>query len=171
MGQYLPEVVTHGPTADDPRQYLRRWEKTLPSKKEHISISSLGMLVDASSTTLPQPDTQLTDSARCQCDHSRLIESAACSQGRVRSFAPKRAAREIGFAPTRFQLRHSDASGGFHGLEMGSWHLVRKSSTDEMGVRQELADWCFRPYHGIGLPRGAAAPSYGKVNYGKIKTL
>jgi len=48
---------------------------------------------------------------------------------------------------------------------------VRKSSTDEMGVRQELADWCFRPYHGIGPPRGAAAPFYGKVNYGKIKTL
>jgi hypothetical protein len=40
-----------------------------------------------------------------------------------------------------------------------------------MGVCQELADWCFRPYHGIGPPRGAAAPFYGKVNYGKIKTL
>jgi hypothetical protein len=26
-------------------------------------------------------------------------------------------------------------------------------------------------YHGIGPPRGAAAPFYGKVNYGKIKTL
>ena len=52
-----------------------------------------------------------------------------------------------------------------------SGHLVRKSSTDEMGVCQELADWCFRPYHGIGPPRGAAAPFYGKVNYGKIKTL
>jgi hypothetical protein len=48
---------------------------------------------------------------------------------------------------------------------------VRKSSTDEMGVCQELADWCFRPYHGIGPPRGAAAPFYGKVNCGKIKTL
>jgi hypothetical protein len=48
---------------------------------------------------------------------------------------------------------------------------VRKSSTDEMGVCQELADWCFRPYHGIGPPRGAAAPFCGKVNYGKIKTL
>jgi hypothetical protein len=53
----------------------------------------------------------------------------------------------------------------------GSRHLVRKSSTDEMGVCQELADWCFKPYHGIGPPRGAAAAFYGKVNYGKIKTL
>jgi hypothetical protein len=52
-----------------------------------------------------------------------------------------------------------------------SRHLVKKSSTDEMGVREELADWCFRPYHGIGPPRGAAAPFYGKVNYDKIKTF
>ena len=58
----------------------------------------------------------------------RLIESAACRQGSVQSFAPKRALKGIGSAPTRLpmrgraetspsqtvgrQLRHSDALGG-----------------------------------------------------------
>ena len=52
-----------------------------------------------------------------------------------------------------------------------SGHLVRKSSTDEMGVRQELADGASDRLAGIRPPRGAAAPFYGKVNYGKIKTF
>ena len=79
--------------------------------------------------------------------------------------------RQLTSAVRHKLLRSPHAKRPPHGRLRSSRLVVRKSSTDEMGVRQELADWCFRPYHGIGPPRGAAAPFYGKVNYGKIKTL
>ena len=52
------------------------------------------------STTLPQLQGPINSPARCQSDHSRLIESAAYSQGNVRRFELILTSREIGSAPT-----------------------------------------------------------------------
>jgi hypothetical protein len=87
------------------------------------------------------------------------------------SFDEKRHMRGCGSWVPSGSSANRELSGFHDGMSPLKSASVRNSSTDEMGVCQELADWCFRPYHGIGPPRGAAAPFYGKVNYGKIKTL
>src|ERR1019366_2376309 len=82
-------------------------------------LPRFGPLVDSFTTSLPCPPRRdsLGTASRLappecprdlvpgQCDHCRLIESAACSQGSVRSFAPKRAPLEIGSAPARLPMR------------------------------------------------------------------
>jgi hypothetical protein len=91
---------------------VRLWQYRIVSNASQVSVAAacrmteLGSaLPDRWSATLPQAPTQLKDSARCQCDHSRLIESVACSRGSVRSFAPKRAPKGIGSSPNRLPMR------------------------------------------------------------------